>query len=120
MTAVRSRRRRDRNTAIHETGHAVASYFLHHRIRRVTIIPKGDSIGFISHERLKYAQDGIFDDSPRGVDRAEKYIVICFAGPFASRKFAPRSTWAVGGYAPPASWCLTSSAPCRIAARSAR
>jgi hypothetical protein len=93
-----SKARRERNAAIHEAGHAAASYFLRHKIRYVTIIPKSGSLGYTSRAPMKFVHRGVFDDSPRGVDRAEKYIVICFSGPFASRKLAPRSMWAVGGF----------------------
>jgi hypothetical protein len=88
---------RERNTAIHEAGHAVASYFLHHRILRATIVPKPGSLGHVRHTRLKFSDQGMFDDSLRGTDRAEKHIVICYAGPLAARKFAPRSQWRQSG-----------------------
>lgn len=39
----------------------------------------------------------MFDDSLRGIDRAEKRIIILYAGPLAVRKLAPRSRWRRGG-----------------------
>jgi ATP-dependent Zn protease len=80
-------------TAHHEAGHAVASIYLRQRIVRATIVPKKDSLGMVTAARLKFADHHIFDCSPRGIDRAEKRIIICYAGPLASRKFAPRSRW---------------------------
>jgi hypothetical protein len=87
----------ERNTAIHEAGHAVAGFFLHQRIRRVTIVPKDDTLGHAAHFPINFEVDGEFDRSLRGIDRAEKRVVILYAGPIAERKFAPRSRWRLGG-----------------------
>jgi len=87
----------ERNTAIHEAGHAVAAFYLHQRIRRATIVPRADSLGHVAHFPVKFADQGLFDDSRRGIDRAEKRVVILYAGPLASRKLAPRSRWRRGG-----------------------
>ncbi len=86
-------RQRDRNIAIHEAGHAVAAFFQHRRILRATIVPDTDTLGHVLHPRLRFGDRWSFDDSPRGIDRAEKYIVGSYAGPLASRKWAPRSRW---------------------------
>jgi hypothetical protein len=86
-----------RRTAIHEAGHAVASYFLHVRMKHVTIVPERDSLGHVRHRRVQFGRHGIFDDSLRGTDRAERHIIVCFAGQIAQRKYAPHSQWRIGG-----------------------
>src|ERR1019366_5017556 len=45
------------------------------------------------HQPIRWTRQGVFDDSPHGIARAERHIVVCFAGPLASRKFQPRSRW---------------------------
>jgi Peptidase family M41 len=87
----------ERNTAIHEAGHAVAAFCVRQNVRKASIIPKMDTLGRVTHSPLKFADNGMFDDSLRGGDRAEKRIVICYAGPLASRKFQPRCRWRIGG-----------------------
>jgi hypothetical protein len=86
-----------RGTAIHEAGHAVASFHLHVKIKAVTIIPAGDALGHMRHAPIAFTRDGItFDDSEKGVARTERRIILLWAGPLAERKFAPRSRWRVG------------------------
>lgn len=47
---------------------------------------------------LKFATDGVFDDSLQGIHRAECRIITAYAGPIAQRAYAPRSPWrACGG-----------------------
>jgi hypothetical protein len=87
----------ERNTAFHEAGHAVAAFCVRQKVRKASIVPKMDTLGHVVHSPLKFGDNGLFDDSPRGIDRAEKRIVICYAGPLASRKFQPRSRWKLGG-----------------------
>jgi hypothetical protein len=85
------------DTAHHEAGHAVAAYYQHVNIRYVTINPEKDSLGHVRNTRVQFGRDGVFDDSLRGIDRAERRIVVLYAGPIASRKLSPRSRWRVGG-----------------------
>jgi hypothetical protein len=80
-----------KGTAIHEAGHAVAAYYLRVRIKYVTIVPKGDA-------HVEFGRHGMFDDSLRGIDRAERHIMVRFAGQIAERKHAPRSKWRRGGW----------------------
>jgi hypothetical protein len=84
-----------RVTAIHEAGHAVASFYLHVKIKAVTIIPAKDSLGKLTHPPIRFARDGEFDDSVRGIDRAERHVMVYWAGPLAQRRFAPRSRWRI-------------------------
>lgn len=86
-----TRTKRLKGTAIHEAGHAVAAYYLRVRIKYVTIAPDGDA-------RVEFGRDGTFDDSLRGTDRAERHIMVRFAGQIAERKHAPRSNWRRGGW----------------------
>jgi hypothetical protein len=64
----------ERNIAIHEAGQAVVAFFQHQRIVRATIIPTTDTLGHVLHAPLKFADRGMFDESLRGIDRAEKRI----------------------------------------------
>jgi ATP-dependent Zn protease len=88
-----------RGTAIHEAGHAVASFYLHVKIKQVTIIPAERSLGHMRHAPIRFARQGEpyeFDDSEKGIARTERRIILLWAGPLAERRFAPRSRWRVG------------------------
>ena len=78
-------------TAIHEAGHAVAAYYLRVRIKYVTIVPNGDA-------HVEFGRHGVFDHSLRGTDRAERHIMVRFAGQIAERRRAPHSKWRRGGW----------------------
>ena len=41
------------STAIHEAGHAVVSYHFGRGVRRITIKPKGDTLGHVAYTRMK-------------------------------------------------------------------
>ena len=86
-----------RNTAHHEAAHAVAAFHLRQPVRRATIVAKADSHGHVLHRSLKFGRHGEFDRTLSGVHRAESRIVVCYAGPIASRKLHPKSQWRVGG-----------------------
>jgi hypothetical protein len=85
------------DTAHHEAAHAVAAFYLRVKIKHVTIEPNADSLGHLRTSVMRLGSGGLFDDSLRGVDRAERLIVVFYAGPLASRKFSPRSHWRAGG-----------------------
>lgn len=95
----RTNSHRELSTAIHEAGHAVVAFFLRVRIKYVTIMPdkKRGTLGHVRQHPVRFARQGVFDDSLRGVDRAERYILVLFAGQIAQRKHAPRSRWRDGG-----------------------
>jgi hypothetical protein len=84
-------------TAHHEAGHAVAAFYQGIRIRHVTIVPTKDALGHVKNHKVLWATNGMFDDSPRGVDRAERHIICLFAGPIAQRKFRRASRWRRAG-----------------------
>jgi hypothetical protein len=85
--------------AVHEAGHAVASYYLGTPLRHVKITrdKSGKTLGH-TRQRWVYFQDkqGVFDDSPRGRDRVERHILVSLAGQIALRRYAPRSRWRTG------------------------
>lgn len=91
--------RRLPNVAVHEAGHAVASYYLGTHLRYVTITrdKKGSTLGH-TRQRWVWFEDkrGAFDHSPRGRDRAERHILVSLAGQIALRRYAPRSRWRSG------------------------
>ena len=66
-------------TAYHEAGHAVVAHRLHVRVKSVTIRPDVGSSGMTKLD-LRYLNDA-------------KRILITLAGPYAQRRFAPRSRW---------------------------
>lgn len=84
-------------TAVHEADHAVVAHLLHVKIRYVTIVPEEDSLGHVKPHVVHFGRHGVFDDRLKGSDRAERHIMVYFAGQLAQRKFAPRSRWRLGG-----------------------
>ncbi len=89
---------RDRNIALHEAGHAVASCCLQCPILGVTIIPQAGSLGHVKHAPINWLNEqGAFHDTPDNRRSVESRIVISYSGPLASRKFQPRSYWRKGG-----------------------
>ena len=99
MASAKRKRLEVKATAIHEAGHAVAAYFLRVRIKHVTIAAADDYLGKVTAQPVRFGRHGVFDDSVAGTDRAERHIMVCFAGSFAERKFAPRSHWRIGASA---------------------
>jgi hypothetical protein len=85
------------NHAHHEAGHAVASFYLGIKFKYVTIVEDKETFGHVRNSNVRWAPQGLFDDSVKGIDRAERYIISLFAGPLASRKFHPGGRWRVGG-----------------------
>jgi hypothetical protein len=69
-----------RGTAIHEAGHAVASFHLAVKIKSVTVVPDESSLGRVRHHSIRFALHGMFDDSVRGIDRAERQILMLWGG----------------------------------------
>ena len=79
-------------TAVHEAGHALAFYRLNFRIKRVTIVPKDDCLGFASspvglsfssleHERPTRGMVALWHDR----------VVCLLAGGEAQRRFNSKS-----------------------------
>jgi hypothetical protein len=88
------------DTAHHEAAHAVIAHYLGVRIKHVTIVAQADSRGHVAHHsplgRRLGVEGGQLVDSPRARERAEDEIMVCLAGPLASRKFGSRSWRATG------------------------
>ena len=66
-------------TAYHEAGHAVVARMLYVRVKSVTIRPDVGSSGMTKLD-LRYLNN-------------DKQVLITLAGPYAQRRFAPRSRW---------------------------
>jgi len=87
-------------TAYHEAGHAVAAWLLHIRIRKVTIVPEGDALGYVLRRSVVFRK-GVLETLECGAatDReqawaqfcAERHAIYCFAGMEAQKRFNPRS-----------------------------
>ena len=78
--------------AFHEAGHTVAQWNLGFKIKEVTIVPKGEVAGSVSHKRsLRFSQ--LASGTPTGRQRGYYYdlIVTTLAGEEAQRRFSPRS-----------------------------
>lgn len=76
----------------------MASVRLSVPIRYVTIKPvESKSWGHVLPGKIHFAKEGVFDDSLRGMDRAERYIIVCYAGPLCSRKLQPKCRWRLMG-----------------------
>jgi hypothetical protein len=78
-------------TAHHEAGHAVAAWHYGMRFKYVTIEADhaNQSLGHLMHQMPKWFRpDG--DASDRVVLRAQRHIIVCFAGQLAEQKFRGR------------------------------
>ncbi|MGD0675836.1 MAG: hypothetical protein ABSC94_10485 [Polyangiaceae bacterium] len=76
-------------TAVHEAGHAVVAWRQRIKVRRVTIVPSGDALGEVLHDRgpalfTASAQGGL---SPRAV---ENRVLVLLAGSESEKKFRGR------------------------------
>jgi ATP-dependent Zn protease len=69
-------------TAYHEAGHVAAALATGATVQTATIKPRGDLLG-----QVRYG--------PRRIDD-ESQLVNTLAGPFAQKRFAPRSDWRTG------------------------
>jgi len=85
--------RRDRKVAFHEAGHAVASWFVGHVARKVTIEAEGDSDGHVLHHYPRWFVNDMNSGatSARTQKRIEDAIVISLAGTIAQHKGCPGS-----------------------------
>jgi hypothetical protein len=72
------------HAAYHEAGHAVLALVCQATVRRATIRPRGALRGRV-----------IFDSHLE--PKADLMMLIALAGPFAQRRFAPKSDWIAAG-----------------------
>lgn len=95
---MKSERHRLMSIAVHEAGHAVASFYLSTPLKYVTIVDDGTegTHGHVRQRRVWFKKRAILDDSPRLRDRAERHILVSLAGQIALRRYAPRSRWQRG------------------------
>jgi hypothetical protein len=85
-----------RETAYHEAGHAVAAWNYGVRFKHVTIIAEEDSFGHLMHSPPKWFHPD-YDSSDRMAMRAQRYIIISFAGQLAQAKFRGKHPrWGMG------------------------
>lgn len=82
-------RRHLMNVALHEAGHAVASYYLGTPLQYSTIVRRGRFSGHTRQRRVRFDRRGVFDKSPDGRDRAERHILVALAGVVAQGRYAP-------------------------------
>jgi ATP-dependent Zn protease len=98
-TSARAERRakRLRETAFHEAGHAVAAFFYDVPVRRVTIVPEGDSLGrTIYMPRVVNATRRVFegyDAKPRDRQMVENKLVSTACGRAAARRLTGRTNY---------------------------
>jgi hypothetical protein len=85
------------NTAHHEAAHVIVANRLQVKIEEATIVPGRDSLGHIRTNASRLVTKGVFKENVANINRTERDIVVCYAGPIASRKHSPRSRWRAGG-----------------------
>ena len=68
-------------------------------MRKVTIEASDDYLGMVQRYATKLEKRIEYDESPNVIARIENLILVCYAGGFAQRKYAPRSRWRIGAAA---------------------
>ncbi len=86
----RTKHSRREIVAYHEAGHAVYAFFRRVKIRKVTIVPDGGSLGSVSHSKILRGNHEV-EWTPRMRQQVETLIQVCLAGPIAQRIRDPRS-----------------------------
>ncbi len=76
--------------AYHEAAHAVVTFKLGLKIRKITIVPEGDCLGCCHHYAPFMKGDNLYSPSPATIERVQKQIVILFAGNIAEERFVGR------------------------------
>jgi hypothetical protein len=78
--------------AYHEAGHAIAQWRLGFKIKEVTIVPKGDVAGSVSHKRsLRLYRLAWEIPTGKQLGRYHDMIITTLAGEEAQRRFSTRS-----------------------------
>jgi hypothetical protein len=98
MTKSARMQRQREITAHHEAGHAVIDWEIGIKIKTATIKRAGHILGHVLHDKIFRPGDLEWNVSPRVKMRAERAILATLAGPFAQKRFAPRSRWRSGNF----------------------
>jgi len=93
-TATAAAGARERATAYHEAGHAVACYYLGVKAKSATIVPDKDQgiLGHVRHEDMFRGLNPEIDLSGRARLQMERSIIISLAGMAAQRRY-DRKSW---------------------------
>jgi hypothetical protein len=91
-TATAAAGARERATAYHEAGHAVACYYLGVKVKSATIVPDKDQRGHVRHEAMFRGLNPEIDLSGRARLQMERSIIIGLAGMAAQRRY-DRKSW---------------------------
>ena len=75
--------------AYHEAGHAAVAFELRVAIKKVTIEPEGDSLGYVLHQK-RLSETIEWDNLNRYRWRMEKRVMVALAGYHAEKKFNPK------------------------------
>src|SRR5262249_31195955 len=78
--------------AHHEAGHVIADWRFGRRLKKATIIPRGDYLGSVTATRKLHLRSLEYTDpSPSRTGRLHALVIALFAGIAAQRRFNPRS-----------------------------
>lgn len=97
MPSTRSQERKPKAlaiTAYHEAGHAVASHYLHLRVKQVSFVPGETCAGFVrpgDTGRLNAAARLLNSAGFDGLPRVLKKLIALLAGMEAQRHYSPQS-----------------------------
>jgi ATP-dependent Zn protease len=80
-------------TAYHEAGHAVVALRLRQPVKRVSILPDETGLGRVTFSGFQKLIEAVNngDDGPREERRAQRIIMLVFAGHLATEKLCGRS-----------------------------
>lgn len=85
-------RRKQQATAYHEAGHAFADWHFKFKVKKATIVPKGDSAGHVvTKSRLHFRSLEYSKPSGARIGRLHERIVSLLAGHAAQRRYRPSS-----------------------------
>jgi ATP-dependent Zn protease len=80
---TKGERKKLKEVAYHEAGHAVAAFLMRRRFKKVSIIPEGNALGCLDGCGWRSKQNPEYDDVARLRNRIEGQIIISLAGPVA-------------------------------------
>ncbi len=102
MREMKTKSTSERNlaaTAYHEAGHAAAAWLLGIKLRKVTITPEGDALGYVARcgiafpKRVREALESGGSEREKAWAQyiAERHAIYCIAGIEAQKRFNPHS-----------------------------